>query len=58
MWINKQDSVKDCAIYTLQAMICHFFKYKADINFLKKNTIYDEEGVSLYSFKKIGRVYY
>ncbi|MBD3898824.1 ATP-binding cassette domain-containing protein [Metamycoplasma hominis] len=53
MWINKQDSVKDCAIYTLQAMICHFFKYKADINFLKKNTIYDEEGVSLYSFKKI-----
>ncbi|QJG66411.1 ATP-binding cassette domain-containing protein [Mycoplasma phocoeninasale] len=53
MWIGKQIDIKDCGIFVLQAFFREYYNKLCDINYLKVNAKYDENGISLFSFKEL-----
>ncbi|AXE61000.1 hypothetical protein DA803_02815 [[Mycoplasma] phocae] len=55
MWIGKQIDIKDCGIYVLQAFFKKYYEKTCDINYLKVNARYNENGISLFSFKELGQ---
>ncbi|WP_027334557.1 Mbov_0121 family peptidase domain-containing ABC transporter [Mycoplasmopsis felifaucium] len=57
MRILKQDNQKDCGLYVLQSLIQFFHNKNIDINYLKVNTNYGSDGISLLSLKSIAQNY-
>ncbi|WP_338822577.1 Mbov_0121 family peptidase domain-containing ABC transporter [Mycoplasmopsis felifaucium] len=57
MRILKQDNQKDCGLYVLQSLIQIFHNKNIDIDYLKVNTNYGSDGISLLSLKSIAQNY-
>lgn len=53
MNIELQQDQKDCGLIVLQAFYKHFYKSKLDINILKQNITYGQNGISLFDLSNL-----
>ena len=55
MNIELQQDQKDCGLIVLQAFYKHFYKSKLDINILKQNITYGQNGISLFDLSNLAQ---
>ncbi|WP_406617200.1 Mbov_0121 family peptidase domain-containing ABC transporter [Mycoplasmopsis adleri] len=57
MKIYKQEDQKDCGLYVLQSLIYKYHNRMIDINYLKINSTYSNEGISLLNLKNLASMH-
>ena len=55
MNIELRQDQKDCGLIVLQAFYKHFYKSKLDINILKQNITYGQNGISLFDLSNLAQ---
>lgn len=55
MNIELQQDQKDCGLIVLQTFYKHFYKSKLDINILKQNITYGQNGISLFDLSNLAQ---